>query len=465
MVLDIDEFLEKYQKDENNAPKEKKKEERVNLDFQKDVEDKLESVNKMSSGTDFMLLKSIYEQIKEFDEDLPEKFLGIEKKSSMTLKTIGEKYSQEFLKRNRDALAAVSGNLNTRLESFEDLLLTKNYSHLIRDMSEIKLLFSSFPSGFVEEKLQMSVRIREKERKLYEALENYKDDKLKEIRSKLREHLHMLKDAIKKDEIELLESEIVKTNLFLSRIPKILMVMLTKEHRITLKALIESEKVLEKWYRAKFDKQKQEIVLLFSKFQNFYMTKDVENCLVLYDELLLKFESLSDLFLEEKIAIYEKINGLYSKINNLVIENNVSMFMDAYKNSKKIEDIRDYVSHLKISRNLDSQSIEILREKLKEVPTDLGGQLDDVKKDVLDIVKENKKKHEEEKVNKNQSDMNEDMKKKINSIYNIMKNLDDKEEIKKYYLEIIPLLRNVDIEKDKKEEIVKKVKKIYAKAK
>jgi len=74
--------------------------------------------------------------------------------------------------------------------------------------------------------------------------------------------------------------------------------MLTKEHRITLKALIESEKVLEKWYRAKFDKQKSEIVILFTKFQNFYMTKDVENCLVLYDELLLKFEELSDLFVE-----------------------------------------------------------------------------------------------------------------------------------------------------------------------
>jgi hypothetical protein len=42
-------------------------------------------------------MKKIYEEIKNFDKDLPQKFLGIEKKGMSALKQIGSIYSKNYI--------------------------------------------------------------------------------------------------------------------------------------------------------------------------------------------------------------------------------------------------------------------------------------------------------------------------------------------------------------------------------
>ena len=91
MALDIDSFLDNVNKDEVNQPQDKKVEKRVDLDFQKDVEKNLDTIKKDALDKDSNILKEIYEEVRNFNVDLPNKFLGVESKSGLTLKDLGEK--------------------------------------------------------------------------------------------------------------------------------------------------------------------------------------------------------------------------------------------------------------------------------------------------------------------------------------------------------------------------------------
>ena len=95
MVIDIDSFLEKYEKKEDSTKINTSK--KVSLDFQKDVEDKLHQLDESAKNIDFKQLVDIYEEIKRFDEDLPSKFFSMNKLSGATLKGVGARYSEDFL--------------------------------------------------------------------------------------------------------------------------------------------------------------------------------------------------------------------------------------------------------------------------------------------------------------------------------------------------------------------------------
>ena len=89
MAVDIDSFLNKHF-DEKEKLKEIK-EEKIDLSFQKEVEDKLKNVQKKSNDSNFNFLEKAYNEVKKFDEDLNNKFLGIENKGNQILKEMGDR--------------------------------------------------------------------------------------------------------------------------------------------------------------------------------------------------------------------------------------------------------------------------------------------------------------------------------------------------------------------------------------
>ena len=167
MAIDIDSFLEKYhkeKKDEIMPNDEKKPEEKLNLDFQKETEDKiLNAKNKLKNDSRFELLEKIYDEVKKFDEDIPSKFIGIENKANLALKEIGDKYSEEFLLKIKQNVSIIHQNITEHIKILDSKLNTEDFASIIKEHETIIKLLDIYPKEFLREKLILSREIKKRE--------------------------------------------------------------------------------------------------------------------------------------------------------------------------------------------------------------------------------------------------------------------------------------------------------------
>jgi hypothetical protein len=480
MVIDIDSFLESYEKDKSKTSASSKNKE-TGLDFQKDIEDKISNVLKGANKEDFKALLHIYSELKKFDEDLPRKLIGIKKTSGTALKSIGSKYSEEFLKNITSNMQNLTKTIRNKILEIDNNISSGNFTQAISSYSEILKLFKTFPKEFTKEKIELSSEIRKREIMLNEKLRSIKEVEIKRIKETINKEISELKVEIKKDNIDSIENKLERINYIMDKIPKIFFVELIEERISVAKTLMKVEKYLENEYIEKFQEKKEIIYKLFDNFHKYFLNKDSNNALATYDEILLEFEKVPEVFINEKMEIYKQIGDIFDSLNNLLLTSNVNLFLESYNSSKILLEAKDYVTHIKKTNRYDVETLKDLAHKLNSVPNTFKSQKDEIlmeMKKLTNIQNDNFKENKTlEKVsprennnNSNNDDanlelvsskstnhVNKGIADEINSYFEKIKKSSDKKEISILYKKITFYLSMLHIDESKKKEIIEKV--------
>ncbi len=415
MVIDIDSFLNKYNNKDVNTQVVEDDEEKIvqPLEFQKTVEDRIRKTEEEGLQGDFNFLKKVYEEVKKFDEDLPNKFLGIENKGALAIKSLGEKFSQEFLIRIKENANIIEQQITFQLQKLDAALLTNNFQEIVTIYEDCIKRYKHFPREMLSEKLRVSNNIRTREVAIHEKLKNYKEVKLKQIKERLRKVPSELKSMLKPGNGKIIEDGINKLDYLLNTIPKLFMSDLTDERIALSKMLILSEEYLEKEYKRDYEERTHIIDELMDKFHSCYLKNDLDQVLITYDEVLYQFNELPDVFYNKKFDLYKKIIDLYTSINNLIVKDSVHKFLESYNYSKQIEEARDYLIMIKNSGVVSGKKLDILKEKLDKIPEKYKFEKEDLLSEVHTLAEKyslelNKPKQEAENKEKIQDEFDMD---------------------------------------------------------
>lgn len=489
MVLDIDSFLDNIGKIETKTPL-KKDEVKVSLDFQKEVEDRIDSVKKDSQNKDLGILKDIYEEVRNFNVDLPNKFLGIEDKSGNTLKDLGEKYSQEFLLVSKNNAVIIIKNIEDRLDKIQEFMNEDDFMSVLENYRQIITEFNFFPKAILNEKVLLSKRIRDVEIEIFTKLAGYKDKTLLNLKSQINSKIITLAGFIRSSKFKEAEKSIADLEDFSNSLPKLLLPDLIEEKIKISKVLKKSLDFLIHKYNEEFEYRSNLINQLIEKFHTFYLKKNISEAVITYDEIIVEFKTLPDFFIEKKIAIFKRINELYMKLNKLILNRNLFMFVETYEYSKRIEGIREYLKHIELSQNFNNNNLSEIKIKIEELPKQFVYEKEEFRKIINNLtnkigerkaVKEKfqtiKAKREEVKI-KLQENQVEDLKEinnipkfnlnnsnkkmlvEIDKLYQEFKETSDSQKVKVIYKKIIFYLNLANIPSDAKKETLRKLIKV-----
>lgn len=455
MAVNIDDFIDKFDtKEENKKPKKNSYD--VNVDFQKEVEDKLENIRKDMTTKDYEIVKKVYEEVKNFDQDLPNKFFGIERKSTLTLKDIGSRYSQQFYEIAKSQGSNVMQSINQIISRIDNGLQNKHYTTILKDLESLKDLYKKFPPGFGKQRAQVGLMIKDREIKIFDAIDEYKKQKTHEIRKKFTEELESIEDCIKSNDSVFIDNTLKRIEDYLNKIPKILLSNISEERKKLTQKMMEAEKHLDTVYEQDFQNKRSSLYELFGEFQKYYLKKDLKKCATLYDQILIEFDKIPDVFLEEKMKLYSQVNELYGSMNNLILNSNVTIFLEAYKNSKTIEEIKDFISHVKNTGHIQPSTLDIAKKKIESLPSELKHEREDLKKELIKLMSQSLPQQNNAIENKTI-----DYEKKINEKYNLMKKSESKEEVEKLYNEIYNMMKNIKLEDGQQKVLSQKIESTY----
>ena len=142
MGINLDTFIDELVKDKKNQTQETqtpKEEEKINLNFEEGVEKNLQKLNLDSTSLkDVVKLHNIYQEIKQFDESLPQKFLSLEDLGGNSLEKIGQNYSSQYLQQVESITKNIENNVNQLLEQLSKSLIDKNYTQIPQQLKELK---------------------------------------------------------------------------------------------------------------------------------------------------------------------------------------------------------------------------------------------------------------------------------------------------------------------------------------
>ena len=526
MGINIDKFLDSFLEGEDPIEEKDLVEEKkvINLSFEQDVEKKLSALQKQvePSNNSLSFLEEAFKEIKTFDETLPNKFIGIDTQAEITLKLLGDKYSQSLYIQSQQQLELVKQLIQNHIKESEEYKNSQNLVEALKSLDKSFNLFSKIPDTFLEEKQEISQLIKEKELFLLQELKSFKNNKLQELKSELNKRiLSMNKKLIPGNFLEI-KQEFEDLKIFYHSFPKIYLSDLFQEKEVLLKFSLKVENYLRDEYLREFDQKEKIINSLTEEFLSNNIQKNFNQALLIYNQILVEFDTLPNVFFERKVQIFKKVNDLYSTLSKLIIKNNVSLFVDSYNFSKIIEETREYLRHVKISKNFSKATLETLLEKLNTIPNNLSDEVDKYKKIINNIlnqqnnhnsddinslensqennlkknnqyenrnsnteklhkkrpehfefekIKENKPEEKNEKINKTpkvdsilrkphikEKNLQNKIQHEINSLYKLFQTSQDKEQLKIIYKKLLFYIGVLEISKEEKEKLISKIK-------
>lgn len=371
MGIDIDKFLNNLsseKKEEKVEVKEEKKDVEVELNFDKEVESKLKTIELLSKEQDLLQLKEIYEKIKEFDQNMPSKFLNVEKNSSETISRLNKVYSNKLLNDLKNNVKILTNKIENNLKLIEEDIGEHKFKISLKKISESKTLLDQFPNEFFNEKNILKNKIIFLELKIQSQIRNFSKVKKLDIRSELLKDLKQLENLVLKTNSKKIEEKILDIQTKLDTVPKLFRTALNEEIMIANKAIYKAVERLNYLKSKEFEKELSEIYKLKEKFQTYVLKKDLNTALLIYNEVLLFFQDLPDTNFEEKIKVLDTITSMHSQINNLYIKNNVEIFLRSFNNSKVIEEARDYLDQISITKQASTNNLNLILDKLKKLP-------------------------------------------------------------------------------------------------
>jgi len=372
MTIDIDSFLDDFDVSESKKEdiKEKPKKE-IDLTFKDYLSKKFSKLEDNVNEEDFEFLVKAYSEIKKFDENLPNKMFEVKKESGSTISNIGTKYTQTFLNGIRMNMQKHGNFVNKNLELVEKLLKENQIQKAVNLYNEVTKSYKLFPKEFIFEKIALGEKIRKLDIKINEKFKVYWASELKAIKMNLVKEISELKHNLVPGNITLIESKLHKINNIIDKAPKIFYNELLNERIQVSKIVIISEEFLRKQYEIEFIEKEELFNKLFERFHRYQLKKDMDSALVTYDEIILTFGKMPDAFIEKKIEIYNKINNIFDSLNNMLLTNNIDRFMNTYKQSKIINQAREYISHVQKSKQFDLGNLLTIRENLNNIPVKL----------------------------------------------------------------------------------------------
>lgn len=505
MVLDIDSFLNEHSDSSvNNVQNDVKKTREINLidlEFQKDVEDRLHYQEDKAKNKDIKVLKQLYNEVKNFDEDLLNKFLGIEFEGKETLSKLGNKYSDEFSKVNKNNIKIISKKIEEDLKILETKLKSEEFHQALDIFKDIIQNYNYLPKSHLKERVEVSSVLRKKEIEIYELINVHKINIKNKTKDMLIKKIMSLKKELENKNISGIEILINEIQTIIASIPIIIAPILSDEKIKASKVLLVAENYLLKEYDKIFKHKISMIDKQLEKFHRCYLNKDLNSSLLVYNEILIIFKELPDVFLDQKIDAYKKINKTFGFLNKLMISQNVFMFMETYEYSKKIEAIKEYLWHVSQTKQVNLKKLHSLKEDIQNLPEKYEMEKIELIKYInpllaqcrnrLELKKKSelyhKNKNEEEKNNtiqksrtniSTQEDVQQDKKKteeqkninmnilkQIDKDYNSFKSINKPEDVKKMYKKLILKIKTAPLSKEQKYNIIQKIHRVLNKKK
>lgn len=378
MGIDIDSFLDKFNLDEEK--KENKTGENIlnKLDFQKDVEENLVKIEKKASSSEFDVLKNIYSHVKNFDSDLTSKFLDISSGSKSILKNLGDNYSDGFYQAISNNVSIIEKELNLKIEKLNSSIQTNDFNLIFNLFNELLLKLNSFPEEFYIKKIQYFEKIKLIEIKIFDNLNLFKKKDLIELKTQIKNLILTLNKSLKLKNITKIKNNINNLNHVLKKVPVVFTSEIILERTASAKIILKAENFIKNELEEDFKSSVDLIVNLFTKFQKAILDRNLNSTITIYDEILIEFNSLPQIFLKEKIELFKEINIMYGSINDLLLKNRATMFLESYNYSKILEEIRDYLNQVKRIGRVDIKILNQLKAKLIIIPDKFSSQRDEL---------------------------------------------------------------------------------------
>ncbi len=490
MELDIDSFLNKHEEKENKK-NDNNKNEKIDLNFQKYVEDKLENIQNKSQEKNLIFLEKAYSEVKKFDKDLPKKFLGIEEKGGIVLKELGDKYSKDFLLKIKSNIETTKNNILTNISLINRKINEEDFSFANNEIKKINNKIENISKHFFEIKSKLLIEIKKTEILLNKKIEEFKLNKLIKIKSTINMNLKKLNQYLNPENLNLIENQIIFLNHFSNNLPEIFLSELINEKNLINKIIIKSQNYLFIEEEKEFNLKKGIIENLIEQFHKLKIEKKLEEILIVYNEIIIEFQKLPEIFFEKKVKLFREINNLYGSINNLIVNNNLSTFYETYKYGKMLEEIREYFEHVNKTKKTNKENLLKIKEKLDLLPNKYNFEKEDLSKYLNSLLNayDNKSKHiitknriqnnnnnnieKNSKLNQNieekeitlekellNENLDKNLKTEINIYFQKLKNTDKKEELKIYYEKIIFYLKLSNINEKTKTNLLHKLNKI-----
>ena len=473
MAIDIDEFLQKYTAQESskasgnnsnnstnysnlssitnryNSSNQQPNETNNSLDIESYADTNLDRIKELSTDSSLETLEKFYNEVKEFDKNLANKFLNLGKKGQEVLEKVGSKYSQDFLNREKSNIEKLNSDVNYYLNSLEKSIREKDLSKIFENYNYLLSYYRNFPNGFYKEKTDLGIQVRNKEKEINQLLINYKNENLPSVRDNINYLYSQLKSSIDESNVEGVERNLLELETFMEKMPALFKPELLNE-RYHVSILFErAEKFLQSYYENKFNQIENRINTLIENFRQSYLESDLDNLIFYYESILIEFEYLPNTNLERKTSLYNKVNGLYTKINDLIVKENMNLFLETYNAGKVIEEAKEYIKDSQKSKNFNRDTLMNLRNRIEALPDKFREKKEDVLKNIDQLLGGDfsgyqRRSRESEAV--------------LEQLYQKLKSSKSPREKKNLYRLIKDNLEILDIEKEKKDKILQKVK-------
>lgn len=394
MGIDIDGFLDEFEQvEQDNTSKKKedknksnKKEKKIDLTFDKYVNDKFDKLQENVDEEDFKFLIKAYSEIKKFDQNLPKKLLELKKTSGSALNSLGKKYTISFLEGIKQNKIKHGLSVSKQLSNIEELIKNKQIPKAVSLYNQVTSEYKLFPKEYIIEKIELGKKLRDIEIKLNHEFTIFWDIETKKIRKHLASEISSLKHNLVPGRIEQIEANLHNINSIMENSPSIFYNELVKERIQVAKIIIVAEEFLKKQYIQEFKEKEIQFKKLFERFHKYQIKKDVESALTCYDEMLFIFEKMPDAFVEKKIEIYKQVNKSFESLNNLLLTNSVSQFMETYNSSKILSQAREYLNHAKINSEFDTANLISIKQDLNKIPHKLQPEKVELENDILKLI-------------------------------------------------------------------------------
>lgn len=385
MVIDIDSFLDDFDDKELDKKKEKPKKE-VDLKFKDYLADKFAQMEDIVNQEDFEFLVKAYSEIKKFEEELPNKFFDVKKTSGQSMSRVGSKFTETFLNGVKANKKFYGNKVNEFVVKVEECLKNKEILKAVSLFNEVTKNYKNFPKEFIFEKIDLGKKVRELEVKINEEFFVVWDEELKEIKKKIQKEVLNLKKNLQPGNIQEVEESLAIINEIFEKSPKVFYKELLKERIAVSKIIIVAETFLKKQYERDFKEKKIMFNDLLERFHSFQIKKKVNDALLVYDELVVLFERMPDMYIKEKVEIYKKINSVFDQLNSMLLVSNVDRFISTYRDSKVIMQAKEYISHAKINPKFDLKNLLAVKKNLDKVSEQLRPEKVELEREIKSIL-------------------------------------------------------------------------------
>lgn len=375
MGIDIDSFLnkiesknEKEEVKDSNSDSNTSEKKNYNIEFEKAIIDNFQNISEEIKDKDLQQLKDIYEDLKKFDESMPSKFLSIQSVGSKTLDSLNNQYSSKLLQTLENNATFYANKIKENNKLIEEDLISKEYKVCLKLLKENKEYLQKFPNELANEKHQLFLGIKKYELKLNIKIRNFKLSQSSSIKQTLLSKIKELKNILEHNSTEEIEHKITEIELTMNKIPLLFRSSFVDENILVQKAIVNAEEKIIELKNKKFAQKEKELRIVQEKFQNSIIKKDLNSSLLLYNEILLLFEDLPNTNFKEKNTYLSTLTKLHGQLNNLYVKSNVELLLRSYNNSKIIEEARNYIDHIELTKRISPENVSLIYEKLKKLP-------------------------------------------------------------------------------------------------